>query len=405
MRHVTIKADTAFTKGRIDDRIYGSFVEHMGRVVYTGIYEPSHKTADENGFRGDVLQKVRQMGVTAVRYPGGNFVSNYDWRDGIGPVEKRPRKRDLAWKSIETNEVGLDEFMKWADAAEVAPIYAVNLGTKGIEEALAVLEYCNMETGTYYSNLRAANGHEKPYGIKTWCLGNEMDGDWQIGHKTAEEYGRIAYETGKAMKIICIGRNYAEHVAELDHTRDLPGKPQFFMKPDTALLRNNDPFYVPAFSREVHYETELVVRINRVGKAIEERFAPRYYDEVGLGIDFTARDLQRECIAGGLPWEIGKAFDHSAALSPQFVPLAELGGDVQRLHFEMSLNDEVRQRGDTSQMIFGVNRVIAYVSQFVTLKIGDLIYTGTPVGVGPVRPGDRIRASLEGRLLLDFDIK
>ena len=201
MRHVTIKADTAFTKGRIDDRIYGSFVEHMGRVVYTGIYEPSHKTADENGFRGDVLQKVRQMGVTAVRYPGGNFVSNYDWRDGIGPVEKRPRKRDLAWKSIETNEVGLDEFMKWADAAEVAPIYAVNLGTKGIEEALAVLEYCNMETGTYYSNLRAANGHEKPYGIKTWCLGNEMDGDWQIGHKTAEEYGRIAYETGKAMKI------------------------------------------------------------------------------------------------------------------------------------------------------------------------------------------------------------
>ena len=207
------------------------------------------------------------------------------------------------------------------------------------------------------------------------------------------------------MKIICIGRNYAEHVAELDHTRDLPGKPQFFMKPDTALLRNNDPFYVPAFSRDLHYETELVVRINRVGKAIEERFAPRYYDEVGLGIDFTARDLQRECIAGGLPWEIGKAFDHSAALSPQFVPLAELGGDVQRLHFEMSLNDEVRQRGDTSQMIFGVNRVIAYVSQFVTLKIGALIYTGTPVGVGPVRPGDRIRAALEGRLLLDFDIK
>ena len=202
MRHVTIKADTAFTKGRIDDRIYGSFVEHMGRVVYTGIYEPSHKTADENGFRGDVLQKVRQMGVTAVRYPGGNFVSNYDWRDGIGPVEKRPRKRDLAWKSIETNEVGLDEFMKWADAAEVVPIYAVNLGTKGIEEALAVLEYCNMETGTYYSDLRAANGHEKPYGIRTWCLGNEMDGDWQIGHKTAEEYGRIAYETGKAMKIL-----------------------------------------------------------------------------------------------------------------------------------------------------------------------------------------------------------
>ena len=207
------------------------------------------------------------------------------------------------------------------------------------------------------------------------------------------------------MKIICIGRNYAAHVVELDHTRELPTEPQFFMKPDTALLRNNDPFYVPSFSNEVHYETELVVRINRVGRAIEERFASRYYDEVGLGIDFTARDLQRECIAKGLPWERAKAFDYSAALSPEFIPLSELGGDVQRLHFSMSLNDELRQQGDTSQMIFGVNRLIAYVSRFVMLKIGDLLYTGTPVGVGPVRPGDRIRASLEGRLLLDFDIK
>ena len=202
-----------------------------------------------------------------------------------------------------------------------------------------------------------------------------------------------------------MARNYAAHAAELHDGGSVPREPVFFLKPDTALLRNNDPFYVPSFSDEVHYECELVVRINRLAKCIDRRFAHRCYDEVGLGIDFTARDLQRECIAGGLPWEIGKAFDHSAALSPQFVPLAELGGDVQRLHFEMSLNDEVRQRGDTSQMIFGVNRVIAYVSQFVTLKIGDLIYTGTPVGVGPVRPGDRIRASLEGRLLLDFDIK
>lgn len=207
------------------------------------------------------------------------------------------------------------------------------------------------------------------------------------------------------MKIICIGRNYAAHVAELDRTRDLPQKPQFFMKPDTALLRNNDPFYVPDFSKDLHYETELVVKINRVGKSIEERFASRYYDEVGLGIDFTARDIQRECIANGLPWEISKAFDHSAALSSVFVPLVELGGDVQRLHFEMLLNDQLRQCGDTSQMLFGVDRVIAYVSQFITLKIGDLIYTGTPVGVGPVHPGDRIRASLEGHVLLDFDIK
>ena len=207
------------------------------------------------------------------------------------------------------------------------------------------------------------------------------------------------------MKTICIGRNYAQQVVELDHPRELPKVPQFFMKPDTALLRNNDPFYVPDFSQEVHYETELVVKINRVGRAIAERFAPRYYAEVGLGIDFTARDLQRNCIAQGLPWEIAKAFDHSAALSPEFIPLAELGGDVQTLHFEMRLNGELRQHGFTGDMIFSVNRIISYVSRFVTLKMGDLIYTGTPVGVGPVKPGDRLTASLEKQTLLDFDIR
>ncbi|MBQ4279163.1 MAG: fumarylacetoacetate hydrolase family protein [Rikenellaceae bacterium] len=207
------------------------------------------------------------------------------------------------------------------------------------------------------------------------------------------------------MKIICIGRNYADHVRELDHTREVPAAPQFFMKPDTALLRNNDPFYIPSFSRDLHYETELVVRINRVVKCIDERFAHRCYDEVGLGIDFTARDLQRECIAKGLPWEIAKAFDHSAAVSPEFVPLAALGGDIQDLHFEMALSGRTVQRGHTADMLFGVDRLIAHVSQFITLKIGDLLFTGTPVGVGPVAPGDRIVASLAGRTLLDFDIR
>lgn len=207
------------------------------------------------------------------------------------------------------------------------------------------------------------------------------------------------------MKILCIGRNYVEHIQELDNNRKIPPAPVFFLKPDTALLRNNDAFYVPSFSQDLHYETELVIRINRVAKSIDEKFAHRCYDEVGLGIDFTARDIQRRCIAEGLPWEICKAFDHSAALSPQFIPLSELGGDVQNLHFEMSLNDQIRQHGHTAQMIFSVNRIIAYLSQFFTLKIGDLIFTGTPVGVGPVKPGDHIRASLEGHTLLDFDIK
>ena len=207
------------------------------------------------------------------------------------------------------------------------------------------------------------------------------------------------------MKIICIGKNYVEHIRELDHNSNIPSEPIFFMKPDTALLRNNEPFYLPDFSRDLQYETELVVRICRVGRAIEERFAHRYYEEVGLGIDFTARDLQRECVAKGLPWEVCKSFDYSAALSPRFLPLAGLGGDVQRLHFDMELNGEPRQAGDTSKMIFTVDRIVSYVSHFVTLKMGDLIYTGTPVGVGRLSPGDRITASLEGGRLLDIEIR
>ena len=207
------------------------------------------------------------------------------------------------------------------------------------------------------------------------------------------------------MKIICIGRNYVEHIKELDNTDQLPPEPQFFMKPDTALLRNNDPFYVPTFCNQLDYETELVVRIDRVGRSVDQKFARRYYSMVGLGIDFTARDIQRKVIEKGLPWEICKAFDHSAAISPEFIGLDELGGDVQKLSFEMELNGQVRQRGDAAKMIFDVDHLISYVSQFVTLKMGDLLFTGTPVGVGPVHSGDHIRASLMGRVLLDFEIR
>ncbi len=207
------------------------------------------------------------------------------------------------------------------------------------------------------------------------------------------------------MKIICIGRNYDEHIAELNDGGTKPQQPLYFMKPDTALLRNNDPFYIPSFSSDVHYECELVVKINRVTKCIDQKFASRCYSEVGLGIDFTARDLQREAIEKGLPWEQCKAFDHSAALSPKFLSLDELGVGVEDLRFEMELNGELRQSGHTAQMIFSVDEIISYVSQFVTLKIGDLIFTGTPVGVGAVKPGDNIKARLCGVELLNFDIR
>ena len=188
--------------GEIDKRIYGSFIEHLGRAVYGGIYEPSHEKADDMGFRQDVLELIKKMEVPAVRYPGGNFVSGYHWEDGTGAKEKRPRKMELAWGRIETNEVGIDEFQEWAKRADTEIIMAVNLGTRGAEDAKNLLEYCNAETDTEYANQRRKNGFEKPFGIKTWCLGNEMDGEWQIGFKTAQEYGKLACETGKMMRMV-----------------------------------------------------------------------------------------------------------------------------------------------------------------------------------------------------------
>ncbi len=212
------------------------------------------------------------------------------------------------------------------------------------------------------------------------------------------------------MKIICIGRNYADHIGELSgllakNAGRSPEGPVFFMKPDTALLRNNSPFYIPDFSREIHYETELVLHVCRVGRSVSPRFASRYYDSVGLGIDFTARDLQRRAAAEGLPWEPAKAFDFSAAVSPRFVPLSELGGDVGKLRFEMRLNGELRQSGDTSMMLWSPDEIICHVSRFVTLRMGDLIFTGTPSGVGPVKAGDRLEARLESVPMLDFEIR
>jgi alpha-L-arabinofuranosidase len=200
MASARIIADCDFTIAPLDRRVFGTFVEHMGRCVYGGIYEPGHPTADEHGFRGDVMALTRELGPTIVRYPGGNFLSGYNWEDGVGPKEQRPTRLDLAWGSTETNQFGTNEFITWCRKADVEPMFAVNLGTRGPDAARALLEYCNHPGGTHYSDLRRTHGYEAPHAIKFWCLGNEMDGPWQICAKTAREYGRAAQETAKVMR-------------------------------------------------------------------------------------------------------------------------------------------------------------------------------------------------------------
>lgn len=203
------------------------------------------------------------------------------------------------------------------------------------------------------------------------------------------------------MKIICIGRNYTEHAKELNNP--VPSKPVFFMKPDTALLQKRNPFFYPEFSNDIHYETELVLKISKNGRHIEERFAHKYYDEIGIGIDFTARDVQSECKKKGLPWEIAKAFDQSAPLG-KFLPKSDFP-ELNNIEFSLNINGETRQKGNSKNMIFSFDQIIAYVSQFVTLKIGDLIFTGTPEGVGPTKIDDRFEAFIGESKLLVFNVK
>lgn len=200
MKQANMILDKDYAIARIDPHIYGSFIEHLGRAVYGGIYEPDHPTADAEGFRRDVIDMVRKLGVPVVRYPGGNFVSGFNWEDSIGPRDRRPARLDLAWFTTETNEVGLHEFAHWARKAGSEVMYAVNLGSRGADAARNVVEYANHPSGSYWSDLRIQNGEKEPFGIKLWCLGNEMDGPWQMGHKTAAEYGRAACEAGKMMK-------------------------------------------------------------------------------------------------------------------------------------------------------------------------------------------------------------
>lgn len=203
------------------------------------------------------------------------------------------------------------------------------------------------------------------------------------------------------MKIICIGRNYIDHAKELNNP--VPTEPVFFMKPDTALLQSDKPFFIPEFTKDVHHEIEIVVKINRVGKFIEEKFAYKYYDEIGLGIDFTARDIQQQCKEKGLPWEKAKAFDNSAPVG-LFINKSDIK-DLNNIKFSLLKNGKIVQEGNTKDMIFNIDKIITYISQFVTLKVGDLIFTGTPAGVGPVAIDDKLEGFIEQNKMLTLDIK
>lgn len=208
-------------------------------------------------------------------------------------------------------------------------------------------------------------------------------------------------EVLKSMKIICIGRNYVEHAKELNS--EVPTEPVFFLKPDTALLKDGQAFYLPDFSKEIHHEVELVIKINKPGKNIQSQFAHKYFEEIGIGIDFTARDLQAECKKKGLPWEKAKAFDGSAPIG-KFIDKKQFT-DEKNINFKLLVNGNMVQNGNSSNMLFSFDKIIAYVSQFFTLKTGDLIYTGTPHGVGPVAIGDKLEAYIEDNKLLEFEIK
>ena len=307
--------DRDFVISPIDKRLYGSFIEHLGRAVYTGIYQPGHPLADEQGFRKDVLKLVRDLQVPIVRYPGGNFVSNFFWEDSVGPVEKRPRRLDLAWRSTEPNWVGLDEFYSWSQKAGADVMMAVNLGTRGVADACNLLEYCNMPGGTRYSDLRVQHGRQDPYGIKVWCLGTEMDGPWQLGSKTPEEYGRLSYETAKAMKLM---DPTIELVSSGSSNTDMPTFPQW----EATTLTHNYEFvdYVSlhqyfgnrdgdtpnflALSMEMDYFIQTVlstcnfVRAKKRGK----KEINLSFDEWNVWFHSNAAD---DDITEKAPWQIG----------------------------------------------------------------------------------------------------
>ncbi|WP_373231096.1 alpha-N-arabinofuranosidase [Cohnella sp.] len=302
-----------FTIGRTNERLFGSFVEHMGSVVYNGIYEPGHATADEDGFRHDVLELVKALNLSVIRYPGGNFSSGYNWEDGIGPKELRIPKTDIAWRAIEPNTFGLNEFMKWIGLVGADPIMTVNLGTRGIEEARDIIEYCNFSGGTYWSDLRKSHGIKTPHHIKTWCLGNELDGEWQVARKTADNYGLLACETAKAMKWI---DPTIELVAVGSSTRQMPTFPEW---DKTVLTHTYDHVeYLSLHNyigkREADTPTYLAMPMD-MEKQIQEVIATCDYvkskkrSNKTMQLSFDEWNVWREPDIEYTPWQIGSPYD------------------------------------------------------------------------------------------------
>ncbi|CAH0121071.1 MULTISPECIES: alpha-N-arabinofuranosidase [unclassified Paenibacillus] len=315
MKKASIIVSKDYQIGEVSDTMFGSFVEHMGSVVYNGIYEPDHKTADEHGFRQDVMDLVKELNLSVVRYPGGNFTSGYNWEDGIGPKEQRPIVVDPAWKQIETNQFGLNEFMQWARMIDAEAIMTINLGTRGIEAAKNILEYCNFEGGTKWSDLRKSHGIKDPYKIKTWCLGNELDGEWQIARKTAAQYGELARETAKVMKWIDPS---IELVAVGSSARHMPTFPEW----DRTVLEYTYEYadmlslhqYIGVFNRANDTPSYLAMPIE-MEKQIEEVIATCDYvkgvkrSNKVMKLSFDEWNVWREPDVEYVPWQTGHPLD------------------------------------------------------------------------------------------------
>lgn len=306
-----VSKDFKFTK--TSEMLFGSFVEHMGSVVYNGIYEPEHPSADENGFREDVIKIAKKLDLTVVRYPGGNFSSGYTWEDSVGPKEARPVKLDLAWRAVEPNSFGLNEFILWTRKLQVDPIITINLGTRGIDAARNIVEYCNFPKGSYYSDLRRSHGFKEPHKIKTWCLGNELDGEWQIGRKTADEYGLLAREAAKVMKLV---DPEIKLVAVGSSTRNMPDFPRW---DKTVLMHTYD--YIDYLSLHMYINKEnndtstYLARSIDMDKQIKEIVSTCDYvksikrSNKTIFLSFDEWNVVRIDSKGYIPWQTGSPID------------------------------------------------------------------------------------------------